>query len=147
MKIEQFVGEYEFLSNFHPSPVELDGVEYPTVEHAFQAAKTLSKRQREIVLGKDTPGKAKRAGRKVTLREGWEGMKHGVMLDLLRKKFAHGTPLLPLLLNTGNAELVEGNNWKDTHWGVSLKTGKGQNWLGNLLMQVRNENGADSDES
>ena len=43
------------------------------------------------------------------------------------------------LLDTGDAELVEGNSWNDTFWGVSARTGKGKNWLGRLLMQVRGE--------
>lgn len=38
--VNRFAGIYEFLSNFYPAPVTLDGVVYPTVENAFQAAKT-----------------------------------------------------------------------------------------------------------
>jgi hypothetical protein len=38
--IKAFRGKHAFLSNFHPSPVVLDGQTNPTVEHAFQAAKT-----------------------------------------------------------------------------------------------------------
>ena len=41
--IAEFEGEYFFLSNFSPHPVRIDGVEYPTAEHAFQALKTDSK--------------------------------------------------------------------------------------------------------
>lgn len=61
-----------------------------------------------------------------------------VMLNLLRIKFSD--PMLrQQLVDTGDAELVEGNAWNDTFWGVSLKTGMGKNWLGRLLMQVRDE--------
>lgn len=38
--IDRFSGEYRFLSNFYLAEVELDGEVYPTVEHAFQAAKS-----------------------------------------------------------------------------------------------------------
>ena len=41
------------------------------------------------------------------------------------------------LLETGNQELVEGNTWGDIFWGVC--NGKGQNWLGKILMMVRDE--------
>ena len=39
--IGEFRGEYSFLSNFHSSPIMHEGQEYPTVEHLFQAVKTL----------------------------------------------------------------------------------------------------------
>jgi hypothetical protein len=47
--IEVFTGPYFFLSNFAESPVEFDGVIYPTVEHAFAAAKTLESAERERI--------------------------------------------------------------------------------------------------
>ncbi len=40
MKINSFTGEHGFLSNFHPSLMEWEGISYPTAEHAFQAAKS-----------------------------------------------------------------------------------------------------------
>ena len=39
--INSFSGAYAFLSNFEPAPIYYDGLSYPTVEHAFQAAKIL----------------------------------------------------------------------------------------------------------
>lgn len=39
------------------------------------------------------------------------------------------------LINTQDAYLEEGNKWGDTFWGTV--EGKGQNVLGNLLMEVR----------
>ena len=60
------------------------------------------------------------------------------MKELLRRKFS--IPYLrDLLLNTENATLIEGNTWNDTFWGIDLKTGKGQNHLGKLLMEIREE--------
>ena len=41
------------------------------------------------------------------------------------------------LLATGEAQLIEGNTWNDTFWGVCK--GKGQNWLGRILVEVREE--------
>ena len=58
------------------------------------------------------------------------------MLSGLRIKFKN-PELRSLLLATGNEELVEGNWWRDTYWGVC--EGVGQNKLGKLLMQVREE--------
>lgn len=141
--IDSFHGEHRFLSNFHPAMVILDGVEYPTVEHAYQAAKTPDKSKRNIICHAETPGKAKRLGRSPLLqfRDDWEFVKVDVMRELVRQKFCHAdfhhSDLCRQLINTGNALLIEGNVWNDTFWGVCRNVG--QNWLGRLLMERRAE--------
>jgi predicted NAD-dependent protein-ADP-ribosyltransferase YbiA (DUF1768 family) len=72
LRIASFSGDYSFLSNFHPSPVLMDGQQYPTVEHAFQAAKTTSVAERQVIQMIRSPGQAKRQGRKVTFAR-WVG--------------------------------------------------------------------------
>ena len=134
--IDSFSGEWRPLSNFWYSPVKYEGVVYATNEHAFQAAKTLLLNERIRILGAVSPSEAKRLGRQVTLRDGWEAMKVHVMLDLTRQKYADAD-LRKLLLATGDASLVEGNTWGDTYWGVC--NGVGKNMLGRILMQVRKE--------
>lgn len=141
MVIDSFETEpYRFLSNFWPAPVKLDGVEYPTVEHAYQAAKTFDPHQREVIRGLPKPGQAKRAGRAFKARPDWPAVKVDVMLDLLRQKFRRRSRLAHHLEITGDAELIEGNTWGDYFWGVC--EGRGANALGNLLMKVRAENRA-----
>ena len=117
-KITKFSGDYSFLSNFHHSQVEFEGDIYPTVEHAFQAAKATDPVVRMVVKSARTPGEAKKIGRKVILRPDWEDMKVETMLNLLRSKFSDST-LSRKLLDTGNSELIEGNPWGDRFWGVS----------------------------
>ena len=136
-KINGFKGPYRYLSNFWPARVTLDGVEYPSTEHAYQAAKTVDKVTRERIRQCEKPGAAKRMGGSANLRSDWEQVKLGVMEDLLRQKFAH-KELGDLLLGTGHMELVEFNTWSDTWWGVDAQKG-GLNHLGRLLMQVRGE--------
>lgn len=136
MTIERFSGPHDYLSNFHPCSVEMDGFLYPTVEHAFQAAKSLDPYVREEIRLADTAAKAKRLGRTVMLRADWEEVKIEIMYDLLVKKFS--IPFFQkLLLATGDRELIEGNTWGDTFWGV-YRT-RGENHLGKLLMQIREE--------
>jgi len=134
--IDKFAGRYRWLSNFWPAEVEYDGVRYPTTEHAFQAAKTENLGQRRHVRKARGPGEAKRLGRQVSLRPGWEAMKDGVMLDINRQKF-RDPDLREKLLATGDAQLVEGNHWGDMYWGVV--DGRGANRLGKILMQIRDE--------
>ena len=77
--IDSFQGEYAFLSNFAASEIEFEGIVFPTVEHAFQAAKTLNITKRKEIAALPTPGQAKRAGRSVELRPDWEDIKIDVI--------------------------------------------------------------------
>jgi ribA/ribD-fused uncharacterized protein len=133
--INRFRGQYHFLSNFYPSPVKWEGIVYPTVEHAFQAAKTDLLAARRHIRDAVTPGDAKRLGRQVKLREGWQEARVGVMLLLLIQKFRYSSSLADALLATGDARLEEGNTWGDRFWGTV--DGEGRNTLGILLMGVR----------
>jgi len=139
VKIDRFADEFEFLSNFHPAPVHVDNDLYPTVEHAYQAAKTLDQKERELVRDARGPGAAKALGKSVTLRPAWDDIKDNVMRDLLWEKFNQYTDVKSLLIATGDAELVEGNTWGDRYWGVDAKTGEGENRLGKMLMETRSK--------
>lgn len=131
-KITSFRGEHEFLSNMYPCDVVYNGTLYANAEAAFQAAKCFA-RAREFV-GLD--GKAaKRLGRKVELRPDWEDVKIRVMKEVLVAKFGQNLDLYEKLHATGAAELVEGNTWNDTFWGVC--GGIGKNNLGKILMETR----------
>jgi len=136
-KIESFSGNYRWLSNFAPVKVTLDGVEYPSTEHAYQAAKTLNLSEREKIQQLASPGQAKREGRKITMRPDWEEIKESVMLDLTRQKYQNDSMYQVLLLGTKDLEIEEGNNWGDVYWGICK--GVGDNRLGKILMQVRQE--------
>lgn len=135
--IKEFQGEYRWLSNFWPCTVTLDGETYPSVEHAYQAAKSLDKVWRWQVAQLTTAKEAKRMG-KIKPRDGWDSLKLIVMLRLVREKFQQD-PFKTRLLATKNELIQEGNHWGDTFWGVDLKTGKGNNHLGHIIMQVREE--------
>lgn len=140
-RIDSFRDEFRFLSNFWEVLVRLEGDdpprEYPTLEHAFQAAKTLDPVERRTIRMARTPGEAKRLGRCVKLRPGWDDIKLNVMRDLLWFKFTEHPELRSRLLATEDAELVEGNTWGDRFWGVDIATGEGENHLGRLLMETR----------
>lgn len=136
-KIDAFQGQYRFLSNFWPATVQFEGITFPSVEHAYQSAKTLDMDQRRRIAALATPEEAKRAGRALQYRPDWEQVKYDVMEQCVRYKFTHNPELARRLLATGDAYLEEGNTWNDQIWGVYQ--GKGQNRLGKLLMKVRDE--------
>lgn len=137
MKIDSFSGQYRWLSNFSPALVTLDDVEYISVEHAYQAAKSHDAHYRWCIARCPTPTDAKRLGKSVPLRFDWSDVKLQIMEDLLRQKFSQ--PFFRSKLQaTGTAKLIEGNYWGDTFWGVC--NGVGTNHLGRLLMLIRGTN-------
>lgn len=126
--------EYGFLSNFYLSTIYVDKKPYVSVEHAYQAHKTLDESSKELIRKSKTPYEAKKLGRCVQLRPDWHDIKLPLMKSFLEKKFDN--PFLQhMLLETGDAQLVHVNTWNDKFWGVCR--GEGQNWLGRLLMDVR----------
>ncbi|MCK9442220.1 MAG: NADAR family protein [Methanothrix sp.] len=132
--IGPFKNQYEFLSNFSSSVIFYDGFTYPTVEHAFQASKSMNYAIRKSISEAKTPGNAKSIGRHLELRPYWHNIKIAIMTDLVAKKFAI-RELQIKLLDTGNEELVEKNWWNDVFWGVC--NGIGENNLGKILMNIR----------
>ena len=134
--INSFRGKYFFLSNFYPTNVYYEGLIYKSAEAAFQAAKTLDNDTR-IAFTKFNATRAKKEGRKIPLRKDWEEIKFQVMYGIVKDKFSRNKKLKSLLVQTGNEYLQEENTWGDRIWCTC--NGYGQNMLGHILMQVRNE--------
>ena len=137
--INEFQGEHRFLSNFYPARVTWMGHVYPTVEHAFQAAKFAAYPDvvKEIQEA-ESPGQTKKIARKhsqLVPAEWTIFTRELVMMYLLQQKFAKGTAMGDKLVATGDDQLIEGNTWGDTFWGVC--NGKGENTLGQMLMIIR----------
>jgi len=131
-----------FLSNFWPVEITYQGLVYPSVENFYQAMKTRDKTKRQIFT-KITAADAKKRGQSLIFQENWENLKIVVMTYGIRAKFVAGSNLAEQLLLTGNAELVEYNYWHDNFWGdctcAKCSKTEGQNNLGKIIMQVRNE--------
>lgn len=122
------------MSNFYECLIIYDGYAYKSTEAAYQASKCENERDRLMFVALN-PGSAKRLGRNVKLRPDWDEIKIDVMRDLLYQKFQPYYELGRKLVETGDEDLVEGNTWGDTFWGVC--NGVGENNLGKLLMEVR----------
>lgn len=132
--IDYFDGEYAFLSNFYETPIVYKDLLYQNSEAAFQAQKCPGRANEFCSL---PPGKAKRLGRKVTLRSDWDLIKNTVMYEVVKAKFTQNPAIRKKLLDTDCEELIEGNYWNDRYWGVC--NGEGLNMLGKILMIVREE--------
>ena len=142
VQITAFTGEYRFLSNYYSCPVTIDGLTYQSAEAAFQAAKYSDPIDRAAFCT-IPPNVAKAIGRKIKLRDGWEKERDGIMADVIHAKFSQNPAFTQALINTGDAELIEGNTWNDNYWGVCgcarcrSEGIKGQNKLGQILMAER----------
>lgn len=138
--INSFSGGYRFLSNFYPCEIYYEGLYYPSVENAYQAAKTSDIKEKESMT-RMTAAESKKAGREVRLIPEFEIAKYFIMETLLRIKFKHPDLLAKLKATTG--ELIEGNTWHDNIWGMCVceqcANKEKHNWLGRLLMKIRDE--------
>ena len=134
--IDKFFGHYRFLSNFYRTDIKYDGMTYPTVEHAYQASKSIFMQDKIKIKNCETPGQAKRLSKSLFIRDDWYDINIGIMNELIRIKFSN-PKLRGKLLATDDAILIEGNSWGDRFWGTC--NGQGQNHLGIILMTVRSE--------
>lgn len=146
--INEFSGDYNFLSNFYilDNYIYYNGYYFKSTEHAYQASKidpSLPNEAYNILISKFTndtkltSGQAKRAGKKCIIRPDWDEVKDSTMYEINYLKYTSNPDLSKRLIDTNNAELIEGNTWKDTYWGVYK--GKGLNKLGKILMRIRDE--------
>jgi GTP cyclohydrolase II len=127
------------FSNFSPHSIFIDGINWLTVEHYYQAQKFIEPELKEKIRLSKTPTLAKVTATEMinSRRDNWVELKESVMLKALRGKFAQHPELAKLLLSTSQKRIVESTS-NDTFWGESLD-GIGQNRLGESLMLVRTE--------
>jgi len=135
MTIEGFFGKYRFLSNFYLCTVKIGDLTYRSSEHAFHAMKTNSKKDKLYIRSAPTPFIAKKRGNTIKCKSNWKSIRVDMMYKVVEAKFIQNRFLSLKLLATGDALLIERNTYNDTFWGVCR--GKGENWLGEILMEVR----------
>ena len=132
--INNFSGEYEFLSNFSPCNMAYKGYIFKSSEAAFQACKCRDPLDM-INFTKLSAKESKKLGRSILLREDWEDVKIPIMKDIVYTKFKQNFDICVKLVETGDEYLEEGNTWNDKFWGVC--NGDGKNILGIILMDIR----------
>ena len=128
---------YGYMSNFYRSNIFICNDYYPTVEHAYQAAKTKNLFEKETIRNASTPRVARDLGQKVSMYEGFEEDKYKIMKECVIAKFSQNQRLKEQLLSTGDQFLIE-DSPVDYYWGCGADN-TGQNMLGKILMEVRSE--------
>lgn len=135
-EIAGFFGEYRWLSNFHVSPVSYEGVIFPSVENAYQAAKFDKNVWSEFI--KCNASDSKKFGRSHTMKfeiAEWDALKIEIMGECILSKFSLDRQLRAKLIETSHKHLEGTNHWQDLCWGVCNE--RGENYLGKILMATR----------
>lgn len=155
-KIREFQGEFRWLSNFWPAPMEISfrgkTNVWPSVENVYQAAKLahsdFEPEQEELLLKlflEASPGRAKKLGSEVALDlKPWNRARIPTTTAIVEHKFQSNPELLDKLRATATVEIEEGNTWGDRFWGVDLHTGQGANHMGTILALVRVQDHSES---
>lgn len=132
---------YGCFSNFSPHPIQLDGLDWQTVEHYYQSQKFVDTQTNliSVIRAVKTPLEAAAIGRNRTykLRPDWEYVKTQIMEKAVFTKFMIHPALQEILLNTAELLIVE-DSPTDYYWGCGQEK-TGQNQLGKILMKVRQE--------
>lgn len=136
MVINKFDKEFHFLSNFYPCVIKWNGRKFKNAEAAYQSAKSPYPIVQDSFVNMGA-SESKKEGRKVVLREDWDTIKFDMMCDIVEAKFNQNDYLEEMLIATRDYDLIEGNTWGDTYWGVC--DGYGMNMLGKILMALRDD--------
>ena len=147
-----FTGPHAFLSNFyaHTRPFVYQGELVWSAERAYQASKSVDPDERAAIWNAPTSFAAWKYGRDIEYPAytpvEWDNAKMDVMEGVLWAKF-QDAELAELLVGTGDRELVEGTLGSDRFWAEQIvpannndgyeRTGRGSNYLGILLMALR----------
>lgn len=132
---------YGVFSNLYRRPMTFEGVRFPTAEHAYQFGKPRDQDVRDWLMAAPSPALLAMAAHGLypwDIMPGWSKMRLERMRAVVEAKFLQNLDLGGILLSTGNARIVECgtvDNAVNRRWGEV--NGKGQNWLGLILMGVR----------
>lgn len=136
--INQFKGEYDFLSNRFGCRFVWQGLQYGNAEAAFQSSKCMDASERKVYVG-CSADKAVLRGKEQIPYPGWETARVSIMESILQEKFEQNPALMEKLKETGNRILINGNNKQETYWGIDLYSWQGENHLGRIIMNIRDK--------
>lgn len=125
------------LAPFSRHGFVLEGLEWPSVEHYYQAMKFDDPSYREQIRGASHPAKAHKLGRKrrPRIRRDWDRVRETIMTRGTYMKCQTHEEVAEALLATGGRMLVEDSQY-DYFWGIG-RDGRGYNRYGKVLSRVR----------
>ena len=135
-----YENQFYVLSNFSSFCLDWAGHRFHTSEAAYHWEKFMNhpEIQRQILEAPSAHEALQIARRnKQLVRPDWEQVKVPVMRNILYQKAKQHEYVRRQLLATGDRELIE-DSWRDNFWGWGPNK-DGQNMLGKLWIEVRNE--------
>ena len=157
VKMIGFYHEYEkygCFSNWYPAEFDYAGVHFVNAEQFMMYHKVMMFRKYDLadrIMRSSSPEECKYiAGQKFPEfdSELWEKTCQTIVKRGVKAKFSQNKEILKILLGTGNALLAECSG-NDQKWGIGIDINdpdrwqiakwKGQNLLGRILMEVREE--------
>ena len=139
-KIDSFTDYYEFLHNNFYTPVFYECMLFPSVTHAYQAARSNDQTTRRAILNAENLKTVLNIAKRIDDSENWNMRRLKIMEHLIRDKFRRSKELQEKLKATGTREIVmtyEEETVANTFWGAVKN--KGQNQLGRILMKIRED--------
>jgi len=135
-----FKNEYDWLSNFYPVVIDINNIKYSSVEHAYQSKKSDDMIWKLYCASNISASDIKKESKKIKILTNWDNIRLIKMYECLIQKF-NQEPFKTKLLNTGNANIQEGNTWGDEFWGINVNKNPnyGENHLGRLIMKIRED--------
>lgn len=137
-QIDIFREKYDFLSNYFPASLTIQGISFCNAEAAYQASKCANPEDR-LQFAQLAGNDAWKLGSCVSVRKGWKNIRIDVMREVQFAKYTQNPMLAKYLIETGDKPLIHGNIHGDTFWGADSRTGEGENHLGKILMELRAE--------
>lgn len=129
--------EHVCLNNYYTSRFVTNGRTYTSVEHYYQAHKFNTTPEFERIMNTESPAEAQRLAHEIGYdSDMWSKVKDEVMWNALNGKFRQNEELRRVLIDTGDAKIVE-DSLSDRYWGGVLEGSK--NMLGEMLMKLREE--------
>lgn len=137
IKFYRLKDPYGFLGNYYKSRMYIYGRWWTWNEAPYQAAKTFVQAEKDEIWAAQKANDSRLLGQKVTMRPDWDQVKRSVMKECCLAKFLQHPDLRKQLMETGDELLIE-DSPIDWYWGCG-KDGTGQNVLGQVLMEIREE--------
>jgi ribA/ribD-fused uncharacterized protein len=135
-----YENDFYVLSNFSAFRIMWKARDFDTAEHAYHWEKFPHRAdiQRGILQSRSAHHAFKLAEfYKDIVKPDWHSVKVNIMKEILRAKVKQHEYVERKLRDTGDRWLVE-DSWRDNFWGWG-EDGKGQNMLGKLWMEIRDE--------
>lgn len=137
IKFYKLKDPYGCFSNYWKARFFVFGRWWTWSEAPYQAAKTIVQSEIDAIHQATKANDTRLLGQKVTMRPDWDQVKRSVMKEVCMAKFLQHPDLRKILMDTGNEVLIE-DSPVDWYWGCGAD-GTGQNVLGQVLMEIREE--------